>query len=123
MTDMQTVGKTAEEVFRELMLYGNSYIPLPKEGVSMASAVSIQVEIDAALVARIQELEASNFELAKRLLESSERHIALEAQLERENDLWVVLPGKQEMVQLRGYRQKAQLQATPEHKQAQQAGE
>ena len=89
----------------------------------MASAVSIQVEIDAALVARIQELEASNFELAKRLLESSERHIALEAQLERENDLWVVLPGKQEMVQLRGYRQKAQLQATPEHKQAQQAGE
>ena len=46
----------------------------------MASAVSIQVEIDAALVARIRELEASNFELAKRLLESSERLIALTAE-------------------------------------------
>lgn len=105
---MQTVGKTAEEIFRELMLYGNSYIPLPKGDVSMASAVSIRVEMDAALVARIQELEASNFELAKRLLESSERYIALEAQLERENALWVVLPGQQEMVQLRWYRQKVQ---------------
>ena len=77
---MQTVGKTAEEIFRELMLYGNSYIPLPKGDVSMASAVSIRVEMDAALVARIRELEASNFELAKRLLESSERLIALTAE-------------------------------------------
>jgi len=75
----------------------------------MADSVSIQVEIDGALVARIQELEASNFELAKRLLESSERYIALEAQIERENDLWVLVPPYLiETVELRWYRQQVQ---------------
>ncbi len=34
---------------------------------------------------------------------------ALEAQIERENDLWVVWPATQEMVQLRYHRRKLQL--------------
>ncbi len=53
----------------------------------MATVSDMEIQINAALVERIKELEA---------------------QIERENDLWILWPSTQEMVQLRFHRRKLQ---------------